>query len=143
MFSKTCEHAIRAMIFIARRSKDGGRAGVREIAEAVGSPEAFIAKILQQLGRKGLVQSFKGPTGGFFLGQPTKNISLADIVRAIDGEQLFAGCGLGLPECSESHPCPLHDEFKRIRKDIGQLLERSYLDILQEPLEKNLSFLKH
>jgi len=143
MFSKTCEHAIRAMIFIARRSKDGDRAGVREIAEAVGSPEAFIAKILQELARKGLVRSFKGPTGGFFLDQPTKNISLADIVRAVDGEQLFSGCGLGLPECSESRPCPLHNEFKRIRKDIGQVLERSYLDILQEPLEKDLSFLKH
>lgn len=67
MFSKTCEYAIRAMIFIAQRSKDGQRVGIREIAKGIDSPEHFIAKILQQLARKGVVASVKGPNGGFFL----------------------------------------------------------------------------
>ena len=67
MFSKTCEYAIRAMIFIAQKSKDGNKVGIKEIAKGIDSPEHFIAKILQDLGRRGLLQSAKGPNGGFYL----------------------------------------------------------------------------
>ena len=67
MFSKTCEYAIRAMIFIAQKSKDGSRVRIKEIAKGIDSPEHFIAKILQDLGKKKLLQSIKGPNGGFFL----------------------------------------------------------------------------
>jgi len=73
MFSKTCEYAIRAMIFIAQKSKLG-RVGIKEIAEAIDAPEHFIAKILQELCRKGLLQSLKGPTGGFY--QSEKKITM-------------------------------------------------------------------
>ena len=67
MFSKTCEYAIRAVLFIAQKSADGTKIGIREIAKGIDSPEHFIAKILQDLSRKGMVQSQKGPAGGFYL----------------------------------------------------------------------------
>src|SRR5665647_259783 len=67
MVSKTCEYAIRAMIFIAQKSKNGSITGINEIADKIGSPKYFIAKVLQDLVRKELVQSLKGPTGGFYL----------------------------------------------------------------------------
>ncbi len=73
MFSKTCEYAIRALIFVAQKSKNGGRTGIKEIANGIDSPEYFIAKILQDLSRKGFVQSAKGPTGGFLWKQ--KNLT--------------------------------------------------------------------
>ena len=142
MFSKTCEYAIRAMIFIAQKSKDGGRIGIKEIAKATDAPEHFIAKILQNLSRKGLVQSLKGPTGGFFLDAASSGCSLADIVTAIDGDKLFTGCGLGLKDCNEKKPCPIHYQFKTVREDIYNMLEAARIGDFSQQLERKLTFLK-
>ncbi len=143
MFSKTCEYAIRAMIFIAQKSKDGNKVGIKEIAKGIDSPEHFIAKILQELGRKKLVQSLKGPNGGFFLDDNDLQCTLADIVKVVDGDQLFTGCGLGLKQCSETHPCPIHHQFGAIRKSIHTMLEKSRIGEFTDKLEKSQTFLKH
>ena len=142
MFSKTCEYAIRAMILIAQKSKKGSKTGIKEIAKNIDAPEYFIAKILHDLGRKGIVQSLKGPTGGFFITRPGFDMSLADIVKAVDGEKLFTGCGLGLPYCSEKKPCPIHNEFKKVRMEIYNVLQEAKLGELQEQLENKMAFLK-
>jgi Rrf2 family protein len=142
MFSKTCEYAIRAMLFIAQRSRDGDRIGIREIAKGIDSPEHFIAKILQDLGRKGIVQSVKGPNGGFYLDEKGRQCTLAKIVRVMDGDQLFSGCGLGLSQCSEAHPCPIHGEFKKIREDIGEMLENARIGEFTEQLNEQQLFLR-
>jgi Rrf2 family protein len=127
MFSKACEYAIRALLFIAQKSKDGSKVGIKEIARGIDSPEHFIAKILQDLSRKGMVQSQKGPSGGFYLDQHSLNASLADVVRTVDGDSIFSGCGLGLKQCSEARPCPLHNEFKKIRDDMFNMLQTAKL----------------
>lgn len=142
MFSKTCEYAIRAMIFIAQKSKDGGKVSIKEIANGIDSPEHFIAKILQELGKKRLLQSVKGPNGGFYMDDKSLQCSLADIVKVVDGDKLFTGCGLGLKKCSETHPCPIHHEFKSVRKSIQIMLENAKLGEFTEELEKSLTFLK-
>jgi Rrf2 family protein len=142
MFSKTCEYAIRAMIYIAQKSKDGQKIGIKEIAKGIGSPEHFMAKILQELSRKKLLQSTKGPNGGFYLDSRHLKHSLADIVKAIDGEQLFEGCGLGLENCSEKKPCPLHNEFKVIRERIKSMLQTATVAEFNEKLDLGLNFLK-
>lgn len=130
------------MIFIAKQSKEGVKIGIKEIANGIDSPEHFIAKILQDLSRKGLVQSTKGPNGGFYLDETNLGCSLADIVKVVDGEKIFSGCGLGLKQCSESHPCPIHNEFKHVRHQIQIMLEKSKLGKFTEELEQNLTFLK-
>lgn len=142
MFSKTCKYAIRAMIYIAQKSKDGNKVGIKEIAKGIDSPEHFIAKILQELGRKGLLLSLKGPNGGFYLDEETLDCSLADIVKVIDGDTIFTDCGLGLKHCSETHPCPIHNEFKSIRMGIKTLLENATLGNFTDELEKSLTFLR-
>ncbi|MGN6292406.1 MAG: RrF2 family transcriptional regulator [Chitinophagaceae bacterium] len=142
MFSKTCEYAIRAMIFIAQKSKNGNKVGIKEIAKGVDSPEHYIAKILQELGKKGLLLSLKGPNGGFYLDKETLEYSLADIVKVVDGDKLFTGCGLGLKQCSETHPCPIHHEFKSLRKGVQTMLEKAKLGEFTEELGKRLTFLK-
>lgn len=142
MFSKTCEYAIRALIFIAQKSKDGSRVGIKDISAGIDSPEYFIAKILQDLSRKGFVQSAKGPNGGFYMEGKNLQQSVADIVREIDGDKLFTGCGLGLKECSEDHPCPIHNDFKHIRQEIKTMLEESRIQFFVENLDLKLTFLK-
>ena len=142
MFSKTCEYAIRALIYIAQKSKDGNRIGIKEIASGIDSPEYFIAKILQDLSRKGFVQSAKGPNGGFYMDENNLKLSVADIVREMDGDKLFTGCGLGLKECSDDHPCPIHNDFKHIRQDIKDMLDNSKIEMFVEKLDLKLTFLK-
>ncbi len=142
MFTKSCEYAIRAVIFIAQQTYAGTKTGVKEIAINIDAPEHFIAKILQELVRKGLIQSAKGPNGGFYLDDNALHHSLADIVKTIDGEKLFHGCALGLRQCSESHPCPLHNEFKQVRNKLTKMLESATVSTFVHSLENNQAFLK-
>jgi Rrf2 family protein len=142
MFSKACEYGIRGMLYIARKSREGVRVGIREISQAIDSPEPFLAKILQDLSRKGLVLSVKGPNGGFFMDVKHLKVSLAEIVTAIDGDQLFNGCGLGLKACNERKPCPIHYEFKEIRTNLKRMLQSTALEHFTDDLEKGLFHLK-
>lgn len=143
MLSKTCEYAIRALIFIAKKSKNGEKAGIREIAAAINAPEKFIAKILHELSKSDMVQSMKGPAGGFYLDKKSLKNTLADIVMTVDGDQIFSGCGLGLNYCSETKPCPIHNQYKKIRKDIFSMLQAAKLGEIQEQIDSKLAFLKH
>ena len=142
MFSKACEYSIRAMIFIAQRTKQGERIGIKEIARGVDSPEHFMGKILTELSRKGLILSVKGPHGGFYMDDKCMKVTFAEVVAAIDGNKLYTGCGLGLKHCSEAKPCPIHDEFKIVRSKLKTLLETTRVGEFNERLEQGLVFLK-
>lgn len=125
---------MRAVFYIARRSHEGKKVGIKEIADNIRSPEPFLAKILQRLSKEGLVQSTKGPHGGFFLSPENLNRPIAEIVVCIDGNQLLTGCGLGLEYCSENNPCPLHHEFKSIREQINRMLQETSIGQFNEEL---------
>lgn len=142
IFSKTCEYAVRAVFFIAHRTADGGRVGIKEIALGIDSPEHFLAKILQDLSRKNLIKSAKGPNGGFYMDHSTLQRRLCEVVEAVDGSGLFTGCGLGLPYCSETNPCPLHNEFKGIRDQIQQMLQNTTIENFNEDLNLGITKLK-
>lgn len=116
--------------------------GIKEIAKGIDAPEYFIAKILHELTKKELVQSLKGPTGGFYMDKHSLQHSLADVVKAIDGDKIFSGCGLGLDYCSEKRPCPIHNEFKKVRQEIYKMLQGAKLGDLQEQLESKIAYLK-
>lgn len=142
MFSKACEYAIRAMMFVSQKSRSGEKVGIKAIAKGIDSPEHFMAKILQDLSRKGLIKSTKGPHGGFFMDETNTRISLAQIVSAIDGDKVFVGCGLGLRACNEKKPCPIHDEFKIVRTKLKNMLETTHIGEFTGNLDKGLNYLK-
>ena len=144
MYSKTCEYGIRAAIFIASESYQNNRVGLRDIAEKIDSPEAFTAKILQILSKNNIIHSIKGVGGGFEI--PKENMSqikLSQIVTALDGNRVFTGCGLGLKQCSEDHPCPVHDKFKSIRNELAFMLENTNLEELAIGIKSGDTFLRH
>jgi Rrf2 family iron-sulfur cluster assembly transcriptional regulator len=131
MFSKSCEYAFRATIFIASQSDKDTKVGIKEIAREIDSPIAFTAKILQILVKNNIVKSSKGVGGGFMiLKEDLKKITLSQIVIAIDGTSFLYKCGLGLNDCSEDHPCPFHHKFKILKKDLIFVLENTKLDEL-------------
>ena len=116
---------------------------MKDIAKEINSPEAFTAKILQQLVRAGVLSSVKGPNGGFFIDKAQiDRIKLSEVVTAIDGDEIYKGCGLGLTECSEDFPCPLHFKFKKVRDDLKNMLEITSLYELATGFDMGLTFLK-
>lgn len=143
MFSKACEYGIRAIIHIAAQSQEGKRVGLKEISKQIDSPEAFTAKILQILSKNNLIESSKGPMGGFEIDlKQMKKIKLSEVVSAIDGDSIYKGCGLGLKECSEKRPCPVHNQFKTIRNELKNMLETTTLYELSLNQKNGLTFLK-
>lgn len=125
MFSKTCEYAIKACIFIAQQRDGINCIGVKEIAKGINAPEYFVAKILQELCRKKIVNSVKGPNGGFYMSEVQINKPIIDIVIIIDGDGILNNCVLGLKDCSNVNPCPMHNEYQNIKQKIRKMLENN------------------
>ncbi|MBT2162604.1 RrF2 family transcriptional regulator [Zobellia barbeyronii] len=143
MFSKACEYGIRASTYIALKSLEGTRVSLKEIAEKIDSPVAFTAKVLQQLSKNHIVDSVKGASGGFQITKANINqIKLAQIVFAIDGNNVYEGCGLGLKKCNANEPCPVHDKFVQIRSDLKNMLENTSLYDMTIGLEEGLTSLR-
>ena len=143
MFTKACEYAIKASVYIIDNSLRNEKVSLKEVAKAIDSPEAYTSKILQQLSRKGIIQSDKGPTGGFSIDKTKiEQINLSTIVSAIDGDSIYNECGLGFHHCNESKPCLIHHQYKSIRNDLKTMLENTLLVDLSEDIDKGLSFLK-
>lgn len=133
MFSKACEYGIRAVIYIWSQNRRGAKIGIKDICKEIDAPEFFTAKILQSLAKRSIISSAKGPNGGFFIDKEQENLTLIDLVIAIDGDKIFKGCGLGLKQCSESNPCPIHHEFKGIRDRLNKMLrEKKIADLAEE-----------
>lgn len=143
MFSKSCEYGIKALIYIANYSIKDKRVNIGSVAEAIDSPTAFTAKILQRLVKGGIVDSRKGPHGGFSITKERISvITLKEVVTIIDGDSVYNGCGLGLEECNEEKPCPLHKKFNPVRDKLTVMLEQTTLEDLASQLEYNRTFLK-
>ncbi|MBK8613834.1 MAG: Rrf2 family transcriptional regulator [Flavobacteriales bacterium] len=144
MFSRACVYGIRAIVCLAAcGSKEEGRLNLKEVAKRTDSPEAFTAKVLQQLTRAGLVRSVKGPHGGFEITtEEARKVRLSHVVAAIDGDAIYTGCALGLHQCDAAKPCPLHDHFLGIREDLRRMLERTSVHDLMSGLRDGDTFLK-
>jgi Rrf2 family protein len=134
IFSRPCEYAIRAMTFLADSREGVARA--QEIAAAEDIPLPILSKVLQDLARAALLDSRRGPGGGFRLARRPEQISLRDVVAAIDGTDHFYHCVAGLPGCSDEAPCPLHDMWKRFRATLIESLEVTTLDRMARVVTK-------
>jgi Rrf2 family transcriptional regulator, iron-sulfur cluster assembly transcription factor len=142
IFSKACEYGIRAAAYIALNSLDNIRSSLKDISSEIGSPEAYTAKILQMLVRGGIIISIKGAAGGFEIDEKRMDrIRLGDIVMAIDGGFDETICVLGLKECSRKHPCPVHDKYKHIKKDLKSMLQNTSLKEMSEGLKSGATCL--
>jgi Rrf2 family protein len=87
----------------------------------------FLWKILQILTRRRLVRSFKGMHGGYELAAAADQVPLGAIVSATDGAEFRDSCVLGLPECDNQNPCPLHEQWKGVRASVTSMLDETSL----------------
>ena len=131
ILSQAAKYGLRAVLYLAQHPT--GPVLSRDIAQALEIPVHFLAKILQDLAKNGLLASYKGRGGGFELAWPTDEIWLLEIVKAIDGSQFGEGCVLGLGECIEENHCPLHRRWTEIKGDVlGMLEDKSVKELLAE-----------
>lgn len=141
MLSLTCKTAIKAVIYLATKMESGEKAGIREIATFINASEHTVGKMLQTLVKEDVINSMKGPNGGFFITAKQKNQSLLKIIHAIDGTEVFQQCGLGLSKCSATHPCPIHDDYKIIRDGFKNMCQQRKVSDLLEPVNDGLAYL--
>lgn len=139
MFTKACEYAIRAVLIVAIKGKEDSKLSIQQIAKEIDSPLAFTAKIMQTLTREGLVASVKGPNGGFYLDSKAKPVALSQIVQAMDDESVLNTCALGLKECSDKQPCPIHHQVKAYKNKLKKVMEEKTVQLLAKELEEESS----
>lgn len=137
IYSSACEYAIRAASYLAsRHGAESGRVKLREIAEAEDLPSPFLSAVLNKLVAAGLLESTRGPTGGYALRRPPSELTLHDIKAAVDGVAELDACAAGRAVCSDETPCPLHDAWKPIRERIRRYLEETTLADMAAAVEK-------
>lgn len=141
MLSLTCKTAIKAVIYLASKFDSGEKSGIKEIAEFIDASEHTVGKMLQTLVREDVINSTKGPNGGFYITIKQKKQPIICIIEAIDGKEVFNQCGLGLSKCSSTHPCPIHDDYKVVRDLFQKLCREKKISDLCEPVNHGLAYL--
>ena len=132
IYSKTTEYAIRALTYMAIKP-EGIPVSAREVSRRSSVPYAYIAKTFQVLVAAGILESRKGPGGGFFFAGKPSEIRLIDIMKALDDakQSPLSKCVMGLERCGEINPCPLHSIWSTTTKrTMEQLKKNTLLDMV-------------
>ncbi|MFH1419395.1 MAG: Rrf2 family transcriptional regulator [Planctomycetota bacterium] len=138
IYSVGCEYGIRALTKLASDVPPGRYRLLRDILDGIDLPQHFVGKIFQTLVRAEILVSAKGRGGGFALKRPPEQITLRQIVNAIDGPQRIGRCILGCSTCDDDQACPQHDNWKAIRDQIDDLLNNTSLADLNAVLAEKL-----
>ena len=124
IFTTTTEYAIRGLAELASRSETEPVL-LADLVAGTDLPREFLAKVFQRLVKAGILHSAKGRGGGFSLARPGNEITVMDIVIALEGQQHFGGCVLGLDRCSDTMPCLQHDHYKPVRQRLREYLAQT------------------
>src|SRR5688572_3311565 len=141
MFSTKAEYGIRVMAHLARTGGDGP-ISLGTIADSEGLPLAYLEHLVQRLRKAGLVESRRGAHGGYTLAREAADISMAEVVRALEGEiapiECISADADGVLVCVREHdePCPTKFLWTRVQGSIVRTLNEMTLDDLVQPLRK-------
>jgi Rrf2 family iron-sulfur cluster assembly transcriptional regulator len=129
---RTAEYALRAVCYIAEH-QSAGPVPVPEIAEALGAPANYLSKTLHQLGALGILQSARGPQGGYRLGMAPNQCRLGSIVEPFLTESEHR-CIMGHAHCSAEEPCGAHGRWMEVRDTAMEFFsELTMADLLDSP----------
>jgi Rrf2 family protein len=107
--------------------------GVEAIAAGIDAPRSFTAKILQQLNRGQVISSAKGPQGGFYISPELQQQPVWNVLVAMQESERLTNCVMGLNQCSDHRPCPMHRQYKLIKQQLVDLFkQRKIIDIASE-----------
>lgn len=130
MLSQTGEYALRALVHLAHRGDGSGTLiQAEETADALGVPRSYLSKILHTLARAGLLESSRGPGGGFRLAEAAEEVPLARIVQIFDPHLLAEErrCLMGREVCSDADACPAHEHWKDVSGRVQAFFQNTTL----------------
>jgi len=133
LYSQTTKYAVMALIELGRRE---GVTPVRDIAGARRIPAFFLAKLIPLLVRAGILASVRGKNGGIFFERQPSEVSLADVVRVIEGDGYFTQCVFEVEPFPGSPDCPLSDVWKPLREYIIRFLEETTIESLADRMKE-------
>jgi len=137
IYTGSAKYAIRAMVCLAVNNGDGRPFSAAGVAEAEQIPPFYLAKVLQDLGRAGLLKSARGRGGGFYLSRPADEITLIEVIAAVeDSRRLEIECVLGIDDCNDKAPCPMHETWKGFRDGALEALRTLTVARLVEELQR-------
>ncbi|MCG3174998.1 MAG: putative HTH-type transcriptional regulator [Myxococcota bacterium] len=140
IYSNTCRDTIAALSILAS-DESNAYVLLDDLCKSGEMSRHVMAKIFQELVRKGILVSARGRGGGFALSRPGEDINLLEIVEAVDGLKWMELCVVGLARCDEAQPCPLHEQWTYLRSRIRQYLVQTTLadrcHILHNPQMRN------
>ena len=120
LVTRETDYAVRCIIYLA---KDADQvSSVTEVSQSMQIPKSFLAKIFQRLVRAGLVESIRGMNGGFRLKKKPSEISLLDIMEAIQGQSCINVCAVDSKKCKRSALCSVHPVWVGLRSDVDKRL---------------------
>lgn len=123
------EYAIRGILYLAGRPRDKVVL-VSEIAESTDVPRSFLSKIFQSFAKTGLVVSYRGTGGGFVLARPASQITLRQVVEAVEGPIIPNRCLIGKGTCSRDDSCSVHPVWRRVQNEVVAILDGITLEDL-------------
>lgn len=129
LYSKGCQYALRALTFVSAEEGQE-RFQAREICEKADIPEFFTRKVFQALVQGGFLQAHRGPGGGYSLTRHPRDITLLEVIQAVEGDDTFNQCILGFSECSGKNPCPLHGIWRESKETLLANLSNTTLEEL-------------
>jgi len=141
MLSKSAKYATKAVLFLAVNSDEDKKVTAKDIAKQINVPQAYIAKLLQELSKHNLISSSRGPKGGFYLNEKNRNESIMSIIEVIDGENKMTKCLIGLEECNADKPCPLHNIASSARTELINSFRNNSIDDLANEIKRGKAFL--
>ena len=141
MLSNASKYGIRSVLFLADKSNETKKFKANQIAEELEIPNYFIAKILQNLAKKNIITSVKGPNGGFFLSEENRQLNVCDIINVLEIKSVFEGCFLGLLECGDDKPCPVHKEVVKFREQMLDKFKKHTIEEFSEEVKKGGTFI--
>jgi Rrf2 family protein len=141
MFSNTAKYAIKACLFLAVNSNEENKLVIKDIADPINVPSAYIAKILQALSKKDIISSTRGPKGGFYLTKDQLQTKIMKIIEAVDGHERLNSCLLSLEKCNSDNPCSLHHLVYEQKTIITSRLKSSSLEDLRDHIKSGKSIL--
>lgn len=128
IFSTATGYALQAL---AAMPDDGSYCLAKNISDELDLPGPYLAKILQTLVQGGLLESVRGPRGGFRLARPAQFVTVGEVLEVVEGPAALDGCLMGFPACGPENPCPLHVLWSEVKAQIDVSLAQSTIQDLQ------------
>lgn len=141
MLSNTSKYALTAVLYLAVNSSFEHKILAKDISKETQIPQAYLSKLMQELTRRNLISSVRGPNGGFYLNEENREVSLLEIVNIIDGDNRLTSCMLGLHSCNSDHPCPVHHLVGDTNRKFVENLKKTTVQDLVADIKMGKSFL--